>query len=544
MHASLRTCLPLVLLVMAACSRSPEAAKPAPAAQSNLPTQAEVDRFIAEGPEPTLRKMAATDYLLHYRLMKATGIEQALGGEAQAIAALHALGDAYERKMRGVEADAPKMIPADFTGEGLGSGFAGHTLGFFAGIVGSMTTSTISKMSDKELTEFVNQGPKRFESKDDMYEFGLSNDGSLHQTMEFEVNEKGLNGKVKLKTRMVGCPDPDGKLTITVDVDSQMRVSGKAGTGGYVRSQLEYSRWLDDDANLIDSADGYANDMHIEMGGFENYAGQHVDINLGTERGGNPTFEHHGESGFSIFRPEEITRVLDVLKATFRLQHIAAEVLLRGIVSKPYWESGHCVTLEATSNPAKRTGIEPNTTFDIEARPRAKSDGAPTGGTVTATLSGGASLQPGSGKVPADAKYQYFGPAKENETASIAFEARSKRGVGRATLEFDTKVKKHGYRIAVGGGSFTACDITKPFVGHVGGLTLTFTPAADGKSGAMAWRYAGGGATAYTYTLSGPEESMTATYRNSGPICAPGVCAAVKQQVATSAWTRIEGCGG
>ena len=80
--------------------------------------------------------------------------------------------------------------------------------------------------------------------------------------------------------------------------------------------------------------------------------------------------------------------------------------------------------------------------FDLEAKPRAKSDGAPTRGTVVATLDGGASLLPAGGKVPADAKYSYAGPEKKDQTASIDFEARSKRGVARATLEFDTKAHR------------------------------------------------------------------------------------------------------
>ena len=84
---------------------------------------------------------------------------------------------------------------------------------------------------------------------------------------------------------------------------------------------------------------------------------------------------------------------------------------------------------------------------------------------MTATLSGGASLQPASGKVPADAKYGYAGPDKKNESANIAFESRSKRGVGKATLEFDTK--KGGYRIVGGQNDFKAdaiiCSIDGPF---------------------------------------------------------------------------------
>ena len=45
------------------------------------------------------------------------GIEKELGGEAQAIEALKALGDAYERRMRVAEDEAPKMIRRRSTGK-------------------------------------------------------------------------------------------------------------------------------------------------------------------------------------------------------------------------------------------------------------------------------------------------------------------------------------------------------------------------------------------------------------------------------------------
>ena len=76
-----------------------------------IPTQAQLDRFLAEGPDPTLRKISVADYWLHYKLMQATGIEKELGGEAQAVEALKSLGAAYERKLRVAEVEVPKMIP-------------------------------------------------------------------------------------------------------------------------------------------------------------------------------------------------------------------------------------------------------------------------------------------------------------------------------------------------------------------------------------------------------------------------------------------------
>jgi hypothetical protein len=159
-------------------------------------------------------------------------------------------------------------------------------------------------------------------------------------------------------------------------------------------------------------------------------------------------------------------------------------------------------------------------------------------------------LNPRDKKVPADAKFDYQNPEKKDQSATIDFEARSKRGVGKASLQFDTK--KGGYRIALGNGeSITTCDITKPFSGKIGGgmITLSFTPADD-KSGAMTFHFANGRGvadTAYSYTLSGPEEKMTGSFKSKSAICGQaagrGGCAVARMQNFTSTWTKIDDCG-
>lgn len=503
-------------LLAAACARAPDqpaSAQPQPpSATVRIPTQAQVDRFLAEGPDPTLRKLSVTDYWLHYKLMQATGIERELGGEAQAIAALQALGDAYERKLRGAETELPKMIPAAFTGEGMTSGFTGMGVGGFLGLMtGGMLSGAVSNMSDERLAELVNAGPIKFGGKDGNAAVEFGKDGSLSQSMEFEVNHNGLNGKVKIKTRMDACPDPQGKVTVDLDVDSQMSVSGKPGTGGRVRSQFKYERYLDDDARLIDTGEGGAANLRIQMGGFENFESQSVDITTGYRRDGEPIFENHGEQGYSIFRPEEVERTKALLQGAQTLQTIIAEAMLRGLgASSSPWESGRCIDLKVTSSPGKRKAIKPSTAFDIEAKPRAKADGALAGGTVTATLSGESSLQPASGKVPADAKYQYAGPAKKKEKATIDLESRSKRGVGKATLEFDTN--DSAYRIKGGQNDFFAnvvvCSLSGPFdikstagiVMHMSGGDGGGSWTQSGHAGGVAW--SGGG----SYTLKLDED--------------------------------------
>ena len=175
---------------------------------------------------------------------------------------------------------------------------------------------------------------------------------------------------------------------------------------------------------------------------------------------------------------------------------LMAEDLLRGSSSqKSPWESGRCIDLPVTSSPAKRTGLKPSIHFDLEAKPRVKSDGSSAGGTVTATLTGGSSLQPSGEKVKADAKYAYVGPEEKDKTASIAFESRSKRGVGKATLEFDTKALR-AYHMEGGAGDFhgvgQVCDLEQQFFVEGGGNTVRFEPSSSAGgsysySGNMSW---------------------------------------------------------
>jgi hypothetical protein len=514
----------LVLVVCAiafvACARQDEkpaantapAAAPAPSGPHAdfIPTQAQLDSFIAEGPDPTLRKISAVDYYLHYRLMQATGIEKELGGEEKAIAALKALGEEYERRMRAMQVELPRMIKTTaFTGEGMSSGFMGMGMGSFLGFIGSgLGTAVAGNLSDAELVELNKKGGIKHEHDSGSAQFTFDKDGSMTQSIEFEVKENGLNGKVKMKTRMSACPDADGKVTVDIDVDSQMSASGKPGTGGYVHSTMKYERYLDDDAHLIDTADGGAFNNHIKMGGFENFQSQSFEVTTGRERGGKQIFVENAASGYSIFRKDEIEKAFGLIQAADFLQTIVAESMLRGLATSTGspWESGRCIDLKVTSDPGKRKGIRPSTAFDLEAIPRVKSDASAAGGTVTATLNGGSSLQPASGKVKADAKYGYTGPEKKNETASIDFESRSKRGVGKASLAFDTKLGRP-YRMEGGAGDFhgvgTACDLEQPFTVAGGGNTVSFVPSSrDGGTYTYAGSMAGFGVHGYgTYTV-------------------------------------------
>jgi len=550
------------LVALVGCSGGTREAPAAQAGALTLPTDAELAYLQAEGREPFIRQMAVTDYFLHYYLMEATGITEALGGEEQAIAALKAVGEAHERQLAWAKNVAPRMIPASFTGEGMTAGMYGFGTGAAGGFLASAIISGLlgSELSDSQFAQVIKDmegdGPIRFADENGSLELKIGEDGSYEQAIESNVEKNGVKGKLKVRIRMDGCPDSQGKMTVKFDIDSQMSVAGKEGTGGYVRAQYEKDAWLDDDAHLDNTADGRATDLKVEMGGFEDYKSQHFEGRATLRRGAASYESSESSKNFSIFRPSEVESLQNHLKSIVDSLDWITEVLLRGLGKNAPWESGRCVDIEVKTNPEKRTGADPGLNYKITVIPRARSDGQVTTGTVRATLGGDSSLDPADTKVKveADVKFDYANPKEKDKKASIDFEARSKRGVGRATANFDTE-EKNSYRIesalCPGGGTETmdVCDVTKPFsVTFCGGTsTVRHTPSGE-KGGTFSFRYTGPHGHAQntgTYTLSGEKGRLTATYANS-PVCFTMQGQTLCQPAPSSSvtWTKIDDCEG
>ena len=120
------------------------------------------------------------------------------------------------------------------------------------------------------------------------------------------------------------------------------------------------------------------------------------------------------------------------------------------------------------------------------------------------------------------------------------------------------KAGKPGYRIDIAGiGRNTsggacvvkptvACDVSKPFSSEFCGGTLTHTPTSD-KGGTFEMHVSGGGGSftqSGSYTLSGPEEQMTATYAST-KLCAQGggMTFCLPPRTLSTTWTKVDDCG-
>jgi hypothetical protein len=174
-------------------------------------------------------------------------------------------------------------------------------------------------------------------------------------------------------------------------------------------------------------------------------------------------------------------------------------------------KEGRCVELIVSASPGP-TGLDPNQESTITAQPTSRIDGLATGGTVTALLTAGATnVDPSSTPVKADtdAQFTYTAPPEKDKTGTVSLEARSKRGIAKATIDFDTK--QHSYTASYSGGGITITgsvpSLSEPFTteGTFPGGTATFlhTPN-DAKSGTITIN--GGGSQAVvtgtgTYTI-------------------------------------------
>ena len=537
MRASYRTTLPLALLVLAACSPQQDGQAPGkPAADSPIAAaNAEFARLQAQGTDATAREITKLEYALTRRLMKAGGLDAALGGEAKADSALTALFVDYERKARALQTELPKAFaPADEGGGGGMGGAEGWGGAAASSVLGGSQAETAARAWENGVDRGETTGHAEANIGGDHVSVDWTGD-SATMTSEVEGNiPGGLKGKVKTTVSLKTCPDAEGKVVAEFESNSSVAAGGGSADS---RVKSKVTAFVDEDANLIDDKlDSQSSAQQSTSGGAHVDADD--DLSTVTGAAGGKT---NAMSGGATEADGKMAQGMASMGRYAARQAILA--------AQKAWQSGKCVKLEVRSDPAKRKGAKPNTAYTLFAEPRAISDGQPTGGTVKATLNGGNRLNP-TGKVKADAKFDYANPEQKEQSATIDFVARSKRGVGKATLEFDTK--KGGYRIALDNGeSITTCDITKPFSGKIGAgmITLNFTPSGD-KGGSMAFHFAnarGMADTTYRYTLSGPEDKMTGSFQSTGAVRGQGsgrmVSAAARKQAFTSTWTRIEDCG-
>jgi hypothetical protein len=245
--------------------------------------------------------------------------------------------------------------------------------------------------------------------------------------------QKGMTGSVHVKGKIDPCPDVNGMFTASVTLDTE----GASDSGGASSNvAIALTGLVDENAAIL----GYETTTNSRA--KSGARGQVADITATT------TYGAGGVTAATRSANAASGGTADEGQQWGNLGMMTETIVTKGIMDAIHSaiESGRCVQLNAPTTPAKTSALKPSTAVSIAAQPRSKVDGTPTGGTITGQLEGGASLDPSGTKVDADATFSYVAPDKEDERASVVLVSRSIRGVGKATIPFDTVVIR-GYAI-------------------------------------------------------------------------------------------------
>ena len=462
--------------------------------------------------DATALKINATEYGIYRTLMRESGIDADLGGEAAGAAALSALSAQFRQTILGEAARMPRYIKA--AGGNIPDGFVGGGVAFVTGMAGARTIGDLAG-SDEANGDVPYQNQKADADSSIDMKIGQS-DASVETITEGKV--EGMTGRITVKMKFDLCPQPDGKVHIDFEAQSVLK-SATSGATINTKVTSELTRWVTDDAEFDgDRLEHTGRVEYATVGGAGGANGAYVDysneMSLSTGRMGGKVNRSSSKASAAEADIAKGIAAVNTL-VVFEASNAAAKAL----------KSGRCVTLKPTSTPSKRNRLKPSTAFEVLAAPRSKIDGSPTGGTVKATLSGGSSLIPADTKVKADAKYAYVAPGEKNKKASIAFEARSKRGIGKATLDFDTNNTAY---TAAGGldafyGTGTICSFSEKFTISGRGVTNTYTPTSE-TGGTYSYSGNLGGFAVYgqgTYSVQADENGGTMRATGPGTVVTP-----------------------
>lgn len=304
-------------------------------------------------------------------------------------------------------------------------------------------------------------------------------------TMSLEITKTidGVEVTIGTTVKVAPCPDASG----TARAEGTMSASASKGGVGH---RLSYSAQVEiqvgDDAEVASTTETFSAEQGDVAGGEEQY----VAVSIGSD-------------GTSEITQERGDLPADYAQKAVNGAQVMARLLGYRLVAaaEKTWKSGRCVKLEPTTSDGPG-GVRPGASVTITAAPRSAIDGRPVGGTVTAQLTdGAASVDPSNTELPADATFTYLAPPEPEQTGTVSLEARSRRGLAKATVRFDTYPLS--FVAEGGGGDFRGqgriCDLREPFTISGTGLTLSFTPTdrnggsytISGTAGGVTW--SGGG---------------------------------------------------
>lgn len=247
---------------------------------------------------------------------------------------------------------------------------------------------------------------------------------SVKLSVDVTHNGAQLTTRLKTDVEIAPCPDANGQFVVEASIDTTSTVTGASKSQSGML-QVKVTGQLGDDARLVSDT----TEIRMKRTGLG--WGSFVETSM-TITADSATSRLEDFNWFTTTREQMETNATLASLYGMLVKHFVLDAAVAGI------ESGRCVEFAYGVSPGT-SGLSPSSTATITARPRAKQDGAPTGGTVTALLaSGRQAVDPASTPVPVDAEFTYTASDRLDDTGTVALEARSRRGVGKTEIVFTT----------------------------------------------------------------------------------------------------------
>ena len=498
------------VVLLAACSSSPTGSSSSPSDGDPVAQLTAVAALTPDEREAQLRTLSAD---VERQLVTLSGLEKELGGPEKATAAYTAMTAAMVTEVR------KRTAAPGFVGKFGGLARSGDTPSLGGMMFGGWIAAQLGTEGIVSGTNDFKPDAKLVHDVTTDASGTITRDGSVSTAgMDFDIETtaNGVTGKMRVKIEVKPCPDATGTFTAHISISASATSTG-GRVGSNTTTDVTITGHVDDDAKLV-GYDTVATTQAAEFGSGSNKWAEYTATTSWTGSNVTAATRTFGRTSGAVTPKFQ----QDWAQTGNLTEYMVTKSALEA--AQKAWESGRCVALVPTLSPDKRSGLEPSTSVTITAAPRSKVDGAPAGGTVTATLSGDTSVDPSGSKVKADATFTYVAPGEKDKSASVALEARSKRGVAKASVDFDTK--PGSYEVtgtmpsAPSGTTFTGtiCGAEKPFTVQTSGDmvgTASFRPKSatagtvtfTGKVGNAPLAMVGKG----TYTLTPPPGSGTGT---------------------------------
>jgi len=499
-------------VLLAACSSSPT---PASSSSSPADVAAQLTAIAALAPEEREAQLRTLSADVERQLVTLSGLEKELGGPEKATAAYTAMTAAMVTDVR------KRTAAPGFVGKFGGLARSGDTPSLGGMMFGGWIAAQLGTEGIVAGTNDFKPDAKPVHDVTTDASGTITRDGSVSTAgMEFDIETtaNGVTGKMRVKIEVKPCPDASGTFTAHISISASATSTG-GRVGSNTTTDVTITGHVDDDAKLV-GYDTVATTQAAEFGSGSNKWAEYTATTSWTGSNVTAATRTFGRTSGAVTPKFQ----QDWAQTGNLTEYMVTKSALEA--AQKAWESGRCVALVPTLSPDKRSGLEPSTSVTITAAPRSKVDGAPAGGTVTATLSGDTSVDPSGSKVKSDATFTYVAPGEKDKSASVALEARSKRGVAKATVDLDTKPGSYtisgSIPTAPGGTTVTGtvCKADKPFTMTTSGDmigTATFAPSSAtagkvvfrGKVGNAPFTWSGKG----TYTIDVPKDGGTGSLK-------------------------------